>query len=97
MSANSLLVSQASTVSGLDTAGALARTSGDAANVLPSSEGALVQKGGSSGEKIALGEKLALGGKRSRKTKGRKTKSRKSMFYSGGKHRKSHSRSRRRR
>lgn len=96
MSANSLLVSQASSVSGIDTAGALARLSGDAANVLPSSEGSLVQKGGSSGEKLSLGGKRGRKTK-GRKTRGRKTKGRKSMFYSGGKHRKSHSRSRRRR
>ena len=83
MSANSLLVSQAASVSGIDTAGAIARVSGDAANVLPSSELSLVQKGG----------KRSLGGKR--KTKARKTKARKSMWYSGGKRRKSLRRTRR--
>jgi hypothetical protein len=84
MSANSLLVSQASAVSGVDTAGAIARISGDAANVLPSSELSLVQKGGMH----------RVGGKR--KTKGRKTKARKSMWYSGGSRRKSRSQKRRR-
>ena len=80
MSANSLLVSQASAVSGVDTAGALARMSGDSANVLPSSELSLVQ----------------TGGKRKRKTMRRKTKARKSMWYSGGRRRKSRSQKRRR-
>jgi len=90
MSANSLLVSQASAVSGVDTAGAIARISGDAANVLPSSELSLVQKGGMH----RVGGKRSLGGKR--KTKGRKTKARKSMWYSGGSRRKSRSQKRRR-
>jgi hypothetical protein len=73
-----------SSISGIETSGASARMIGDSANIPSFSELSSVQTGGSK--------------TRGRKTKARKTKARKSMWYSGGKHKKSHkSRSRRRR
>jgi len=46
MSANALLASQASPISGIETAGASARIGGDSANVLSASDLSLVKSGG---------------------------------------------------
>ena len=78
-----------SSISGIETSGASARMIGDSANIPSFSELSSVQTGG----RKTKGSKT-----KGRKTMGRKTKARKSMWYSGGKHKKSHkSRSRRRR
>jgi hypothetical protein len=77
MSANSLLASQAFPVSGVDTAGAAARVSGDSANVLSASDLSLVQKGGKRRKSSKKSRKSSKTARKSSK-KARKTSRRSS-------------------
>lgn len=79
MSDNSLLASQAFPVSGIETAGAIARLSGDAVHVPAAHETALVQKGGKSKKnrqykKGGKNRKSSKGGKKRKLSKSRKSR-----------------------
>jgi hypothetical protein len=67
MSDNSLLTSQSSPVSEIETSGAIARLSGDAVNAPSPAESALAQKGGKN-------RKSKKGGKSRKSKKGGKSK-----------------------